>query len=106
MALPATLNSAEVMFSLPWISAALASDSPTEAISGSQKVTLGTRTSSTGVGSRPAIFSATTMPWAKPRWASWTPGTMSPTAHTPGTLVRPYSSARTKPRSMVTPTSS
>ena len=34
-------------------------------------------------GLSPAISSATKMPWAKPRWASCRPGTMSPTANTP-----------------------
>ena len=44
------------------------------------KVTLGTLMSSTTTGFKPAISSATKMPCWKPRWASWTPGTMSPTA--------------------------
>ena len=62
--------------------------------------------STTGSGSRPAISSATKMPWAKPRCASCSPGTMSPTAHSPSTLVRQRSSVTTNPRSTVTPASS
>src|SRR4051794_5410453 len=41
-----------------------------------------------GRRSEPGDPSATKMPWAKPRWASCSPGTMSPTANTPSTLVR------------------
>src|SRR5437764_999015 len=59
--------------------------------------------SSMTAGFFPAISSATKMPCWKPRWASWSPGTMSPTAYTLGTLVRSRSSVRTKPRSIFTP---
>ena len=45
-----------------------------------ETVEVGTPLVTIGVGFRPAICSATKMPCAKPRCASWSPGTMSPAA--------------------------
>ena len=62
--------------------------------------------STSGCGLRPPKCSAKKTPCAKPRCASCKPGTMSPTAYTPGTLVIKCSSTGIKPRSRLIPTCS
>src|SRR5580698_197955 len=66
----------------------------------------GTLALSTGTTRSPSMPFTATIASAKPTWASCgVPATMSPTAHTPSTPVRWYSSVTTKPRSLIrTPT--
>ena len=68
----------------------------------------GTLPLSTGTTGSPSMPLTATMASANPTWANCgVPATMSPTAQTPSTPVRWYSSATTKPRpSIWTPTPS
>ena len=69
--------------------------SPTLAASGKENTTCGTVSSTTGLGSSPAMVSAMVMPCSNARCAKACPGVISPKAHTPSTFARPYASVRT-----------
>ena len=103
VALPSARNGNDPVFTSRPAARASSSDSPTDAICGRQKVTLGMSSMRTGSGSCPAMCStATTASWLA-TWASAKPGTMSPMAYMPGAPVRMNSSTLTYPRSTAMP---